>query len=158
MNLLKANKVSTAKARNKSKKQSFTTLLATAGSANTTTTTNLTGTINTWTATTTTVPNTGGLYLSPGIYGSTTTYPVYQYPVSRVTVLGQEFELLAQTDPAALASLVGFLGIGYYIHLKESGFNLSVLPKELVDHLDTLAIQHQRGERIKKALDGHGDA
>ncbi len=69
-----------------------------------------------------------------------------------MTVLGGEFDLASQVD-AVVVSLVGFLGIGYYVHLKDCGFDLSGLPKDLVDHLEILALQHHRGERIKKALD-----
>jgi hypothetical protein len=94
--------------------------------------------------------------LTPGIYHGSTTWPVYQ-PHSRLTVLGGEFDLLSQMD-AVVVSLVGFLGIGYYVHLKDSGFDLSGLPKDLVDHLDTLAAQHHRGERIKNVLGSDGEA
>jgi hypothetical protein len=93
--------------------------------------------------------------LTPGIYHGTTTWPKYQ---SRVAVLGGEFDLLSQVDLAVVMSLVGFLGIGYYVHLKDCGFDISGLPKDLVDHLDTLAAQHHRGERIKNVLGSDGEA
>ena len=111
------------------------------------------------TSTTSNVPLTGGTTtatvtnLPPGIYGSTTTWATYQSPESKVAVLGGEFDLYSRVDPALVVSLVGFLGIGYYVHLKDCGFDLSGLPKEIRVHLDALATQHLRVERIKKALD-----
>jgi len=128
--------------------------------SNTSTTSNVPLTGGTTTATVTNLPP--GIYgsttatvtnLPPGIYGSTTTWATYQSPESKVAVLGGEFDLYSRVDPALVVSLVGFLGIGYYVHLKDCGFDLSGLPKEIRVHLDALATQHLRVERIKKALD-----
>lgn len=112
------------------------------------------------TPTTTTSTATGGVYVTP-LPGSSTLGPgVYSSnlifqppPQARVSVLGRQFDLADTMDPAVVASLVGFLGIGYYVHLKESGFPTSVLPQELADHLDALVVQHTRSQRIKKTLD-----
>lgn len=98
------------------------------------------------TSTTSNVPLTGGTTTA-------TTWATYQSPESKVAVLGGEFDLYSRVDPALVVSLVGFLGIGYYVHLKDCGFDLSGLPKEIRVHLDALATQHLRVERIKKALD-----
>ena len=90
--------------------------------------------------------------MSPGIY-TNNTGGYYEFRGSRVSVLGEEFHLTALLELGVVLSLVDFLGISYYVHLKESGFDLHSLPKEARDHLEALAAQSLRVDRIKKVID-----
>ncbi len=100
---------------------------------------------------------------SIGYYGSsisTAAYPnlnvmsVSPAPTAKMNLMGRDFEIqMSLVSPGLLVTLIGYLGIDYYVYLKSIGFDFSGIDKDVLDHLDAVSKGHARTQKIKKALD-----